>query len=75
MEAKLGGNLGHFVGFGSLKVVAVKSNLVKLRFEDKTYELTPGSEMTLWSEIEGREWSDGCVYDSDEYKLTLTWDR
>ena len=25
------------------------------------------------AEIEGREWSDGCVYDGTEYKLVLTW--
>ena len=36
-------------------------------------ELTPGKSVGYLREVEGREWSDGCVYESDEYSITVTW--
>lgn len=35
--------------------------------------LTPGGSLHFSAEIEGREWSDGCVYDGDEYSMTIHW--
>ena len=35
--------------------------------------LTPGGSLHFSAEIEGREWSDGCVYDGDEYSMTISW--
>lgn len=35
--------------------------------------LTPGQSTRFYDEVEGREWSDGCVYDSDEYTMEITW--
>ncbi|MBP5527768.1 MAG: hypothetical protein J6X79_04855 [Bacteroidales bacterium] len=36
-------------------------------------ELTPGKTVRYFREEEGREWSDGCVYESDEYSIAITW--
>ena len=35
--------------------------------------LTPGQTVGYLDEVEGREYSDGCVYDSDEYSISVTW--
>ena len=36
-------------------------------------ELTPGKTVGYLHEVEGREWSDGCVYESDEYNISINW--
>ena len=36
-------------------------------------ELTPGKTVGYLDEVEGREYSDGCVYESDEYSIAITW--
>ena len=73
MEAKTG-RLGVFIGFYDLKVERIEGDKITLTHDGSTYVLTPGESLRFYAEIEGREWSDGCVYDSDEYSLTITWD-
>ena len=35
--------------------------------------LTPNGNICFSYEIEGREWSDGCVCDGTEYTLVISW--
>ncbi|MBQ8703273.1 MAG: hypothetical protein IJ524_02730 [Bacteroidales bacterium] len=35
--------------------------------------LTPGKTVGFLDEVEGREYSDGIVYESDEYNTKITW--
>ena len=70
-EAKLG-ILG-ISGFFSYEITSIKQDLITIDYYDKHYEVRPGQPLKLYNEIEGREWSDGCVYDSDEYWLELKW--
>ena len=65
-----------FIGFGSMKIARIEKNCITLtRWDKDTYQLTPGETLKLSDTIEGREWSDGCVYDGDDYKLELTWKK
>ena len=40
---------------------------------DEKKPLRPDQPLRLYTEIEGDEHSDGCVYDGDDYSLELTW--
>lgn len=71
MEAKLG-RLS-IVGFGDIEVARIEKGCITLTRWGDTFLLTPGSTLHFSAEIEGREWSDGCVYDGDDYDLELTW--
>ena len=73
MEAKLG-KLG-IQGFWSYEITSIKSDCITIEFYEEKYEVRPDKPLHLYKEIEGREWSDGCVYDSDDYTLDLTWIR
>ena len=74
-EAKLG-RLGCFTGFASLEVARIEKNCLTLtRWGEKAFLLTPGETLHFSAEIEGREWSDGCVYSGDDYTLELTWSQ
>ena len=63
----------NFTGFRSVKIVRIEKNCITLTSYDRTELLTPGETVSFYAEIEGREWSDGCVYDGDDYSLELTW--
>ena len=72
-EPKLG-RLGCFIGFSNLEVARMEKNCLTLtRRGEKTFLLKPGETLHFSAEIEGREWSDGCVYDGDSYTLDVTW--
>ena len=73
MEAKLG-KLG-IQGFWSYEITSIKPDCITIEFYEEKYEVRPDKPLHLYKEIEGREWSDGCVYDSDDYTLDLTWIR
>ena len=60
-------------GFWNYEITSIKSDCITIEFYEEKYEVRPGKPLHLYNEIEGREWSDGCVYDSDEYNLELTW--
>lgn len=62
-----------FDGFSSFEIVRIENNCITITHWRDTYLLTPGETLHLNMEIEGREWSDGCVYDGDDYTLDLTW--
>lgn len=72
MEAKLG-TLGAD-GFWNYEITKITQEAITISFYDKTYTLTPDNPLNLpISVIEGHEYSDGCVYDGDDYSLELTW--
>ena len=60
-------------GFWNYEITSIKRDCITIDFYDEHYELRPGQPLHLYKEIEGREWSDGCVYDGDDYSLDLTW--
>ena len=65
----------------NLPVYALRASIEKItdqeiifsRSSEDTKILTPGETLRFYAEIEGREWSDGCVYDGDEYEMKITW--
>jgi hypothetical protein len=72
MEAKLG-TLGAD-GFWNYEIVKITQNTITISYYNETYTLTPDNPLDLpISVIEGHEYSDGCVYDGDNYSLELTW--
>jgi len=60
-------------GFWNYEVTKVCKDSVTITFCDEEYVLTHDKPLHLYKDIEGREWSDGCVYDGDEYSAELTW--
>lgn len=62
-----------FAGFSSFSIARIEKDCITLTARDDTYRLAPGDTLRLANEIDGREWSDGCVYDGDDYSLVLTW--
>ena len=60
-------------GFGTFEIARIEKSCITITHWDETYLLACGGTLKLSNEIEGREWSDGCVYDGDEYTLELTW--
>jgi len=71
MEAQLGQL--DIRGFRDVKIARIEKQLITLSDSRQTYLLAPDKPLHLSCEIEGREWSDGCVYDGDDYTLDLTW--
>ena len=64
-----------FSGFGDIKIVRIEKDCITLTdYYGNVKELHPGETIHYSAEIEGREWSDGCVYDGDDYSLDLTWE-
>ena len=60
-------------GFWSYEITSIKRDCITIEYYDEKYEVRPDKPLHLSKEIEGREYSDGCVYDGDDYSLTLTW--
>lgn len=58
--------------FSGCTVESVADGTVTLRYCEKKYELRPGDQVRLSRSVEGREYSDGCIYDGYDYTLTLT---
>ena len=63
----------NFDGFWSYEIISIKKDCITIGYYNKEYELRPDKPLHLSHEIEGREYSDGCVYDGDDYSLELTW--
>ena len=74
VEAKVG-EFPYFSGFGGLRIDRIENRCITFSFYEAVKLLTPGENIHFYSEIEGREWSDGCVYDSDEYYLDISWEQ
>ena len=62
-----------FTGFRDIEIARIEKDCITLTKRGDTYLLKPGNTLRFSAEIEGREWSDGCVYDGDDYSLVLTW--
>ena len=60
-------------GFWSYEITSIKKDCITIEYYNEKYELRPDNPLHLSKEIEGHEYSDGCVYDGDDYSLTLTW--
>ena len=65
-----------FSGFGDINIARIEKGCITLTdYYGNVKELHPGETVRYTAEIEGREWSDGCVYDGDDYSLELTWKK
>ena len=65
-----------FPGFGDINIARIEKDCITLTdYNGNVKELHPGESLHYSAEIEGREWSDGCVYDGDDYSLELTWEE
>lgn len=71
MQAKLG--CLNISGFWNYEITKITKDCITIEFYKDKYELRPDSPIQLYNEIEGHEYSDGCVYDGDDYKLEMTW--
>ena len=71
IEAALG--VLPFIGFGNVKIARIEQDCITLTRYDEKFLLKSGQTVSFYAEIEGREWSDGCVYDGTDYQLLLTW--
>ena len=72
VEAKVG-EFPFFRGFGGLRIERIEKRRITFSFFRDIYQLTPGESLDLDSEIDGPEDSQGCVYESYEYHLRITW--
>ena len=72
VEAKVG-NFPYFTGFGGLRIDRIEKRCITISDYGKVYLLTPGDTLRLKREIDGREDSQGCVYESYDYYLRITW--
>lgn len=73
IQAKLGRL--NIDGFWSYEITSIKEDSVTIEFYGEKYELRPDQPLHLYKEIEGDEYSDGCVYDGDDYTLDLSWKK
>lgn len=63
-----------FSGFGDINIARIEKDCITLTdYYGNVKTLRRGETVRYTAEIEGREWSDGCVYDGDDYSLELTW--
>lgn len=60
-------------GFWGYEITSIKADCITIEYYDKKYEVRPNQPLHLRNSIDGREYSDGCVYDGDDYSLELTW--
>lgn len=71
IEAKLGKL--DLDGFWNYEITKITQEAIIISFYDETYTLTPDQPLHLFKSIDGDEYSDGCVYDGDDYSVDLTW--
>ena len=72
VEAKIG-KFPYFTGFGGLRIDRIERRCITFAFYENIKLLTPGETIHFYNEIEGREDHDGCVYESYDYYLDITW--
>lgn len=70
-EAKIGSFSQ--TGFWGLRIDRMESKFITFCFDGVTKVLTKGATIHFSNEVEGREYSDGCVYDGDDYTIAITW--
>lgn len=59
--------------FRGYRIVEITSNRIVIACGDEVHILRPGETLEISREVDGREWSDGCVYDGNTYNLKITW--
>ena len=62
-------------GFWGYEITSIKRACITIEYYERKYELRPDQPLHLYNEIEGREHSDGCAYDGDDYSLELIWKK
>ena len=67
------GDILQIDGFYGYKITEISDVRIVIEFYEEKYVLTHDEPIHMFSEIEGREWSDGCVYDGDDYSTDVTW--
>lgn len=67
------GDILQIDGFYGYKITEISDVHIVIEFYEEKYILTHDEPIHMFSEIEGREWSDGCVYDGDDYSTDVTW--
>ena len=67
------GDILQIDGFYGYKITDISDVRIVIEFYEEKYILTHDEPIHMFSEIEGREWSDGCVYDGDDYSTDVTW--
>lgn len=67
------GDILQIDGFYGYKITEISDVRIVIEFYEEKYILTHDEPIHMFSEIEGREWSDGCVYDGDDYSTDVTW--
>ena len=72
VEAKVG-EFPFFKGFGGLRIDRIEKKCITFSFYGDIKLLTPGETLRMHEELEGREYSDGCVYEYYDYYLSITW--
>ena len=63
-------------GFGGYMITSISPEEITIESTLNRYEkytLTPGATIVISYDVDGREWSDGCVYDGTTCTLRLTW--
>ena len=71
---KVGDKLG-VKHFHDHVITEITDDQITLVDGDDTQILTHDKPLQVYTEIEGREWSDGCVYDGDDYSTEVRWIR
>ncbi len=74
VEAKVG-EFPYFRGFGGLRIDRIEKHCITFSDYGTIHLLTPGETLHLNTEIDGPEDSQGCVYESYEYYLRITWKK
>ena len=72
VEAKVG-EFPFFKGFGGLRIDRIEKKCITFSFYGDIKLLTPGETLRMHEALEGREYSDGCVYEYYDYYLSITW--
>ena len=72
VEAKVG-SFPYFTGFSGLRIDRIEKRAITFSFYDETKVLTQGETIHFHNEIDGPEDHDGCVYESYDYYLDITW--
>ena len=72
VEAKVG-SFPYFTGFGGLRIDRVEKGCITFSDYGTVYLLTPGDTLRFSRELDGPEDSQGCVYESYDYFLRITW--
>ena len=73
VEAKLGElDLPHYTDGLTIEAIEPGHIIVSCHGYDIRH-LSPGQTVGYLREVEGREYSDGIVYESDEYSIKITW--